>query len=81
MTVRHRISAVTTGVLLCGFASATAIAAPGQADRAPITVADAAQAQPASVTDDEDSATCSKPRKRLWVEGEGWIVRRVTICR
>jgi hypothetical protein len=24
---------------------------------------------------------CVRPRKRLWVEGEGWIVRRVTVCR
>ena len=23
---------------------------------------------------------CHRPRKRLWVEGEGWIVRRVTVC-
>ncbi len=26
-------------------------------------------------------AACSKVRKRLWVDGEGWIVRRVSICR
>ncbi|WP_243373882.1 hypothetical protein [Microvirga solisilvae] len=24
--------------------------------------------------------TCSKSRKRLFVEGEGWIVRKVTTC-
>ena len=23
---------------------------------------------------------CSRARKKLWVEGEGWIVRRVTTC-
>jgi hypothetical protein len=23
---------------------------------------------------------CDKSRKRLWVEGEGWVVRRVTTC-
>jgi hypothetical protein len=28
---------------------------------------------------DED-ANCTKSRKRLWVEGEGWLVRRVTTC-
>jgi hypothetical protein len=28
-----------------------------------------------------DDAACSKVRKRLWVDGEGWIVRRVSICR
>ena len=24
---------------------------------------------------------CSRPRRRLWVEGEGWVVRRITVCR
>ncbi|ACA19506.1 conserved hypothetical protein [Methylobacterium sp. 4-46] len=28
-----------------------------------------------------DDATCTTSRKRLFVEGEGWIVRRVTTCR
>jgi hypothetical protein len=23
---------------------------------------------------------CLRQRKRLWVEGEGWLVRRVTVC-
>lgn len=23
---------------------------------------------------------CERNRKRLWVEGEGWVVRRVTTC-
>lgn len=27
-----------------------------------------------------DAGNCQRPRKRLWVEGEGWIVRRVNIC-
>ena len=29
----------------------------------------------------DDDAGCYRARKRLWVEGEGWIVRRVTTCR
>ena len=29
----------------------------------------------------EEEPVCERPRKRLWVEGEGWVVRRVTICR
>ncbi len=29
---------------------------------------------------DEDPG-CFRARKRLWVDGEGWIVRRVTTCR
>ncbi|GJE56347.1 MULTISPECIES: hypothetical protein [Methylobacterium] len=81
MTVKSRLAVLLTGTLLSGFAASTAIAAPAQVDRNPTKVADAVQAQPATAVDDEDSATCSKSRKRLWVEGEGWIVRRITICR
>ncbi len=25
-------------------------------------------------------ATCQKTRRKFWVEGEGWIVRRVATC-
>jgi len=25
--------------------------------------------------------SCSRARRKLWVEGEGWIVRRVAVCR
>lgn len=28
-----------------------------------------------------DDAGCFTARKKLWVDGEGWIVRRVTTCR
>jgi hypothetical protein len=24
---------------------------------------------------------CSRVRRKLWVEGDGWIVRRVSLCR
>ncbi|MCB5176665.1 MULTISPECIES: hypothetical protein [Microvirga] len=27
-----------------------------------------------------EDLNCARSRKRLWVEGEGWIVRRVTTC-
>ncbi len=26
-------------------------------------------------------ATCYKVRKRLWLDDEGWIIRRVSVCR
>lgn len=81
MTVKSRIAALLTGTLLSSLAASAAFAAPTQVDRTPTKVAEAVQAQPATAMDDEDSATCSKSRKRLWVEGEGWIVRRITICR
>jgi hypothetical protein len=30
--------------------------------------------------DSEEGVNCDRSRKRLFVEGEGWIVRRVTTC-
>lgn len=30
--------------------------------------------------DAPDTSTCDRSRKRLFVEGEGWIVRKVTTC-
>ena len=27
-----------------------------------------------------DDPACQKVRKRLWIEGEGWIVRKVALC-
>ena len=29
----------------------------------------------------DHQASCDRTRKRFWVEGEGWIVRRVAVCR
>ncbi len=74
------------------FGASAALAAPA-ADRGARQMAEASQVRPASdirpVSDvrpaeaesEDDAANCSKLRKRLWIEGEGWIVRRVTICR
>jgi hypothetical protein len=28
----------------------------------------------------DNDANCARSRMRLWVEGEGWIVRKVTTC-
>jgi hypothetical protein len=33
-----------------------------------------------SVQPPDDGLNCSQSRKRLFVEGEGWIVRKVTTC-
>jgi hypothetical protein len=27
-----------------------------------------------------EGAGCLRSRRKLWVDGEGWIVRRVTLC-
>lgn len=85
---RLHVSVLAGTVLLmgAGFTGALAPAAlaapvanPGP-DKA--AAASAAVTPVAAITESEDEAVnCSRSRKRLWVEGEGWIVRRVTICR
>lgn len=74
------------GFGLALFGASAALAAPA-ADRGARQVAEASpirpvsDVRPADAEPEEDAANCSKLRKRLWIEGEGWIVRRVTICR
>jgi hypothetical protein len=57
----------------------------GRAAVAPAATTKLAEADPATTSSlaktaiDEEPA-CSRPRRRLWVEGEGWVVRRVSAC-
>ena len=37
-------------------------------------------ASPEKAAAAEPAANCAQSRRRLWVEGEGWVVRRVTTC-
>ena len=62
-----------------------AVAAPRAAEPTRIAAAElpkAAEAADAaaSVKGDEGPG-CHRARRKLWVDGEGWIVRRVTTCR
>ncbi|HEX8164267.1 MAG TPA: hypothetical protein VF601_00585 [Beijerinckiaceae bacterium] len=51
--------------------------------KAAFTVLEGKPGEPAAAgpaaKDGEES--CLKARRKLWVDGEGWIVRRVTTCR
>lgn len=69
------------GALMFGWSASGALAAPAAVEGAATKVADASQIRAVSEAEEDDSANCSKSRKRLWIEGEGWIVRKVTICR
>lgn len=77
------LSKASTLVVLAGalFGANAVMAAPIQAEK-PMKVADATVAAPAvsSGAGDDAVSNCVKPRRRLWIEGEGWVVRRVTIC-
>ena len=77
-------------LLVIGFG--LTVAAPADAASAPMVkpkttpVASAAAAvkEPETTGSTEKAPqlepNCAQSRKRLWVEGEGWIVRRVTTC-
>ncbi|WP_342353999.1 hypothetical protein [Methylobacterium soli] len=82
---RNGAIGLAVATLLAFGATREASAAPA-ADRISTKVADAGQAlRPvaavAEAEDEGDTANCSRSRRRLWVEGEGWIVRRITTCR
>ncbi|MCJ2062037.1 hypothetical protein MKK63_04885 [Methylobacterium sp. J-088] len=57
-------------------------AAQAAADPIETKVADAGpQVHAIAGADRDDEASCSRTRRRLWIEGEGWVVRRITTCR
>ena len=83
-----KVLAVLAVAVACGLASESAVAAhPGQGVAAkPVKEA----TTPVAAKDVETTSSigtnvagdpyCNVSRKRLFVEGEGWIVRRVTTC-
>ncbi|GJE11264.1 hypothetical protein FOHLNKBM_2306 [Methylobacterium longum] len=60
------------------FATFAAQAANGPAET---KVAEASPQVHTAAVERDDDATCSRARRRLWIEGEGWVVRRITTCR
>jgi hypothetical protein len=87
---------VFAGVVVgAGLLLAPAVAAPASGSKRtdrPVQAAPTAYTSTkAPVSTDEPAATssiatpqldagCQKSRRRLWVESEGWVVRRVTTC-
>jgi hypothetical protein len=78
---------IGSAVLLAPIAPAEA--APQERSRATTDVRLAgsklAQAEPLATSSiakvaSDDQPACDRPRRRLWVEGEGWVVRRVSAC-
>ncbi len=37
--------------------------------------------RPVSMTTPDSNQVCGRSRRRLWLEGEGWVVRKVSTCR
>jgi hypothetical protein len=87
--LRTICSALLAGSALLFVASAPAQAAPQERSRAAADSKMArpkvAQAEPVTTssiatTASDDQPACDRPRRRLWIEGEGWVVRRVSTC-
>jgi hypothetical protein len=68
---------VTSAAAASSSAKATKTASNALASTAPVDVKEP-QGTPSVTAADDDK--CLRSRKRLWVEGEGWVVRRVTTC-
>ena len=60
---------------------ASALAAPAETRKVGTTLKAAAEDATGSIAKSVEKETdCQKSRRKLWVEGEGWIVRRVATC-
>lgn len=60
--------------------TAAAPAKEARADPAAIAAKRDPQYTSATGTGAATDEGCLRQRKRLWVEGEGWLVRKVTVC-
>jgi hypothetical protein len=78
----RRIERLVAALALLSFAVIPAIAAPsgGQRVAAAESIEERKESPVLSPASDMPAAPCPRVRRRLWVEGEGWIVRRVSSC-
>jgi hypothetical protein len=76
-------ASLSTAVLALVIAAAPVSAAPLKAEPAAADEAVVQRAADASrlAIVSADEVECPRVRRRLWVEKEGWIVRRVASCR
>jgi hypothetical protein len=80
------LSALILGVVLAATPLTAALAAPSEARQAAGRTQTAAAAATVDVTGSVaakpagEEPNCQKARRKMFVEGEGWIVRRVTTC-
>lgn len=63
-----------------GLASAQARATRSASAEPPAAPAESA-VRPVSAMVTEGQPVCTHTRRRLWLEGEGWVVRKIPTCR
>lgn len=77
MTFRTTLFGAAGAAFVLASAAAQAAGEPAETK-----VADAGpQMHAPAGADRDDEVSCSRARRRLWIEGEGWVVRRITTCR
>lgn len=81
MSTTSALPALALAAFLASGLAGRAEAAPAEGQAVTRVAETSAVVRPVSATEGEDDANCSRIRRRLWVEGEGWIVRRITTCR
>lgn len=84
MSVFHTRMSVAAGVVffaIAGVSGAEAAPATPPASAEVSQLANRPITAVAAMAEDDELTNCSRARRRLWVDGEGWIVRRVTTCR
>jgi hypothetical protein len=75
--------AILIGAALAAPAGVSAGEPSGPADRAEVQDVRRATIQRAEpvLVSTQGNDGCLRIRRKLWVEGDGWIVRRVSLCR
>ncbi|GJE39816.1 hypothetical protein QO016_001245 [Methylobacterium persicinum] len=63
-----------------GLVSAEARPLRSSAEERPV-VQDASPVRPVAAVISEGQPVCTHTRRRLWLEGEGWVVRKIATCR
>ena len=79
MNIRSTAFGAASALLL--FSAVTQAEAAPAGTETKVAEASPQQVHPVAAVEREDDATCSRARRRLWIEGEGWVVRRITTCR
>jgi hypothetical protein len=90
MSDRVKMVGMALAIMVVLGPASVAVAAPGDprtvpairsAAGAPVAAAGTGEAEAREAADPELAPGCERSRRRLFVESEGWIIRRVTICR
>ncbi|MGC5778312.1 hypothetical protein [Methylobacterium sp. NFXW15] len=71
------LGAVCVGL---GVASAQARSTRSASADQPV-VQETSSVRPVAVIENESQPVCTHTRRRLWLEGEGWVVRKIATCR